>query len=186
MGGTAVEIDYAPFRDAAQLLYSGPWVAERTAAVGAFIEGATTRRASGRPRARSSWAAAPTAPSMPSRASTSSPRSRRAPRPRCKGLDFLVLPTAGTIYRIADLEREPMRYNINLGHYTNFVNFFGLSALALPAGFRPDGLPFGITLIGQPHADRALLAFGARWQRATCRCRSARPRASCRQPTPIP
>ena len=83
-----------------------------------------------------------------------------------KGLDFLMLPTAGTIYRTADIEREPMRYNINLGHYTNFVNFFGLSALALPAGFRPDGLPFGITLIGQPHAERALLAFGARWQRA--------------------
>jgi allophanate hydrolase len=46
------------------------------------------------------------------------------------------------------------------------VNFFGLSALALPAGFRPDGLPFGITLIARPHAERALLAFGARWQRA--------------------
>ena len=40
MGGTAVEIDYAPFRDAAGLLYGGPWVAERTAAVGAFIEAA--------------------------------------------------------------------------------------------------------------------------------------------------
>ena len=40
MGGTPVEIDYAPFLAAAELLYSGPWVAERTAAVGAFIEGA--------------------------------------------------------------------------------------------------------------------------------------------------
>src|SRR5258708_32612687 len=76
-----------------------------------------------------------------------------------------MLPTAGTIYRGADIDGEPMRYNINLGHYTNFVNFFGLSALALPAGFRPDGLPFGITLIARPHAERALLAFGARWQR---------------------
>src|SRR5262249_59657636 len=38
MGGTAVEFDYAPFREAAELLYGGPWVAERTAAVGAFID----------------------------------------------------------------------------------------------------------------------------------------------------
>src|SRR5258707_2124569 len=76
-----------------------------------------------------------------------------------------MLPTAGTIYRRADIGREPMLYNINLGHYTNFVNFFGLAALALPAGFRPDGLPFGITLIAAPHSERALLAFGARWQR---------------------
>jgi allophanate hydrolase len=76
------------------------------------------------------------------------------------------LPTTGTIYRLSDLEREPLLYNTNLGHYTNFVNFFGLAALALPAGFRSDGIPFGITLIGRPHTERALLAFGARWQRA--------------------
>ena len=100
-------------------------------------------------------------------------------------LDFLAVPTTPTIYRIADLEREPVLYNSHLGHYTNFVNFFGLSALALPAGFRPDGMPFGITLIGAAHAERALLAFGARWQRA-CRCRSARPRASCPPWPPIP
>jgi allophanate hydrolase len=57
-------------------------------------------------------------------------------------------------------------YNSHLGHYTNFVYFFGLSALAVPAGFRPDGMPFGITLISSANAERALLAFGARWQRA--------------------
>ena len=87
-------------------------------------------------------------------------------RRRCAELDFLALPTAGTIYTVADLEREPMRFNSNLGHYTNFVNFFGLCGLALPFGFRPDGLPFGITLIAHPYDDQALLAFGARWQRA--------------------
>ena len=38
LGGTAVLFDYAPFKAAAQLLYAGPWVAERTAAVGDFIE----------------------------------------------------------------------------------------------------------------------------------------------------
>ena len=53
-----------------------------------------------------------------------------------------MLPTAGTIYRLADIEREPMRYNINLGHYTNFVNFFGLSALSLcPPASGPTACP---------------------------------------------
>jgi allophanate hydrolase len=165
MGGTAVEIDYAPFLGAAQLLYSGPWVAERTAAVGAFIEGApeaaiwpATREIILRGRTYSAVDA------FEGQYKLAAFKARA--EAESKDLDFLVLPTAGTIYRTADIEREPMRYNINLGHYTNFVNFFGLSALALPAGFRPDGLPFGITLIGQPHADRALLAFGSRWQRA--------------------
>ena len=59
-----------------------------------------------------------------------------------------------------------MLYNSHLGRYTNFVNFFGLWPSPCRAGFRPDGLPFGITLIARPHAERALLAFGARWQRA--------------------
>jgi allophanate hydrolase len=165
MGGTPVEIDYTPFLGAAQLLYSGPWVAERTAAIGAFIEGApeadiwpATREIILRGRKYSAVDA------FEGQYKLAAFRARA--EAESKDLAFLMLPTAGTIYRTADIEREPMRYNINLGHYTNFVNFFGLSALALPAGFRPDGLPFGISLIGRPHGERALLAFGARWQRA--------------------
>jgi allophanate hydrolase len=165
MGGMPVEIDYAPFRGAADLLYSGPWVAERTAAVGAFIEGAreadiwpATREIILRGRNYSAVDA------FEGQYKLAAFKARA--EAESEGLAVLMLPTAGTIYRVADIEREPMLYNINLGCYTNFVNFFGLSALALPAGFRPDGLPFGITLISQPHAERALLALGARWQRA--------------------
>ncbi len=166
MGGTAVAFDYAPFRDAAQLLYAGPWVAERTAAVGKFIEGAdanagvwpTTRDIilSGRQySAVDAFEGQYTLRKLCARAELD-----------MSEVDFLALPTTGTIYRLADLAREPVLCNSNLGHYTNFVNFFGLSGLALPAGFRPDGLPFGITVIGHPHHDQALLEFGARWQRA--------------------
>jgi allophanate hydrolase len=166
LGGTAVEFDYAPFRDAAQLLYSGPWVAERTAAVGAFIEGAadnagvwpTTRQIVLGGRKYSAVDA------FEGQYKLADLKARAAAE--MQGLDLLALPTAGTIYRLADLEREPVLYNSHLGYYTNFVNFFGLSGLALPFGFRPDGLPFGITLIGRAFAERALLAFGARWQRA--------------------
>lgn len=165
MGGTAVEFDYTPFRDAAQLLYSGPWVAERTAAVGDFIDGAgdgdgvwpTTRQIVTGGRKYSAVDAFNGQYAL----GALKARARRI----MHDLDFLVLPTAGTIYTLADLEREPVAYNSNLGHYTNFVNFFELSALALPAGFRPDGLPFGITLVSHHAWDRILLAFGARWQR---------------------
>jgi allophanate hydrolase len=166
MGGIAVEFDYAPFAEAAQLLYAGPWVAERTAAVGAFIEGAdaqarvwpTTRDIILGGRKYS----AVDAFEGQYRLKHLMARASKA----MDGIDFLALPTAGTIYTLADLDREPVRCNSNLGHYTNFVNFFGLSGLALPVGFRPDGLPFGITLIGQRFHDLELLEFGARWQRA--------------------
>ena len=36
LGGEALDIDYAPFREAARLLYDGPWLAERHLAIGAF------------------------------------------------------------------------------------------------------------------------------------------------------
>jgi allophanate hydrolase len=167
LGGTPIEFDYAPFRDAAQLLYKGPWLAERTAAVGAFIESAdekagvwpVTRQIIQGGRAYSAVDA------FEGQYKLEELRGR-AYREMHR-LEFLVLPTAGTIYRVADLEREPVLYNSHLGHYTNFVNFFGLSALALPAGFRPDGLPFGITLVANRHDERRLLAFGTHWQRAT-------------------
>jgi len=166
LGGTPVAFDYAPFRDAAQLLYSGPWVAERTAAVGAFLEGArddagvwpVTRQIILGGREYSAVDAFEGQYELA--------ELRRLAAAEMDGLDFLALPTAGTIFRLSDLEREPVLYNSHLGRYTNFVNFFGMSALALPAGFRPDGLPFGVTLVARPNADRALLALGARWQRA--------------------
>jgi allophanate hydrolase len=165
MGGTAVEIDYAPFRDAAGLLYGGPWIAERTAAVGAFMEAAddtagiwpVTRQIVETGRDYSAVDAFEGQYELA--------ELKAGALAQMAKLDFLALPTTPTIYRVADLEREPVLYNSHLGHYTNFVNFFGLSALALPAGFRPDGMPFGVTLIGAAHRERALLAFGARWQR---------------------
>ena len=46
-----------------------------------------------------------------------------------------------------------------LGYYTNFVNLMDLAAVAVPAGFRPDGLPFGVSLIGRAFSDAALMAL---------------------------
>lgn len=166
MGGTAVPFDYTPFRDAAQLLYSGPWVAERTAAVGAFITGAADD-AGVWPVTRDIILAGREYSAVDAFEGQYELTSLKARAyAGMKDIDILAVPTAGTIYRLSDLAREPVLYNSHLGRYTNFVNFFGMSALALPFGFRPDGMPFGITLIARPHAERALLAFGARWQRA--------------------
>jgi len=166
MGGTAVEFDYAPFRDAAQLLYNGPWVAERTAAVGDFIDKAddkagvwpVTRQIVQSGRKYSAVDAFRGQYQLKALQAEAYEQTRQC--------HFLALPTAPTIYKVADLEREPVLYNSHLGHYTNFVNFFRMCALALPAGFRPDGLPFGITLVAEGHLDNMLLEFGARWQRA--------------------
>jgi allophanate hydrolase len=160
-GGEGVEIDYTHFREAAQLLYAGPWVAERRAALGRFLDDhpedlhPTVRaiiQGADRYRAVDAFEAAYRLAACARR--TEATWSR---------VDFLALPTTGTIYRIADVEAEPVQLNTNLGYYTNFVNLLDLAALAVPAGFRPNGLPFGITLIAPAQADDALLNVGARY-----------------------
>ena len=91
---------------------------------------------------------------------------RRAAERAWTAMDVLVTPTAGTIYRIDAVESEPIRLNSNLGYYTNFVNLLDLAAVAVPAGFRDDGLPFGVTLVGRAGTDARLLAFADRLHRA--------------------
>jgi allophanate hydrolase len=80
------------------------------------------------------------------------------------GLDALLVPTAPVHLKIADVEADPIKLNSLMSRYTNFVNLLDFSALALPAGFREDGLPFGITLIGPAWGERRLCDFGARFE----------------------
>lgn len=159
-GGEPVEIDYAPFRDAATLLYQGPWVAERLAAIEEFIH---LRGDDMHPVVRGIINGASKFTAVDSyRALYRLGESKRAAEAEWQKMDVLFLPTTGTIYKIAAVEADPVRLNTNLGYYTNFVNLFDLAALAIPAGFRPNGLPFGVTLVGPAFSDRALLSLAGR------------------------
>ena len=161
-GNARVEFDYAIFRDAAALLYSGPWVAERYTAIKDFM-GAhsadmyplTATIISGAEK----YSASDVFAAMYKLAELA-----RSAEGEWAKMDVMLLPTAGTIYTHDQVALEPVQANTNLGYYTNFVNLLDLAALAIPAGFRPDGLPFGVTLVGPAWSDRALLetagAFG--------------------------
>lgn len=82
-------------------------------------------------------------------------------------MDVLVVPSTPTIYTHDEIAADPVRLNSNLGYYTNFVNLLDQAAVAAPAGFRSNGLPFGITLIGPAFTDEALLGLADRYHRAT-------------------
>jgi allophanate hydrolase len=77
-------------------------------------------------------------------------------------IDCLVTPTAGTIYRVDEMLADPIRLNANLGYYTNFMNLLDCAAVAVPAGFQSNGLPFGITLVAPAHQDIPLLHLADR------------------------
>jgi allophanate hydrolase len=167
LGGTRVEIDFAPFRDAARLLYEGPWVAERWAALRAFYANhadaflPVTRQiieGGAGPLAVDAFDAAYRLAAL-----------RRAADAAWARVETIVLPTAATIYTRSQVEADPVRLNSRLGHYTNFANLLDTAALAVPGGFRSDGLPFGITLFGPAWSDARLAAIGAALDRSTDR-----------------
>jgi allophanate hydrolase len=161
IGGTRTGIDFKPFREAAALLYDGPWVAERFAAVGEFLtQGpAGVHRLVGdiimssmKYRAVDAYRAAYRLEEL-----------KREAGAQWAGIDVLLLPTAGTIYTHEAVEADPVGLNSNLGYYTSFVNLMDLAAIAVPAGFRNDGLPFGVSIVGPAFSDPALLALGERF-----------------------
>lgn len=165
LGGTRVELDFAPFLDAARLLYEGPWVAERYLATQPLIDEAPGELLEVT-RGIISGGAAPKATDG-FRAQYRLMDYRRQAETVWQSVDVLITPTAGTIYTIAQVNADPVRLNANLGYYTNFMNLLDLAALAVPAGFQADGLPFGITLIAPAFGDDALLPLGARFQHAS-------------------
>jgi allophanate hydrolase len=172
VGGTRVPIDFSPFREASGLLYGGTWVAERFAALGDFI---TANPGAVHPVVASiiMGAARHSAVDAYMCAYRLKELQRLASR-EWERMDVLVLPTAGTIYTLAEIESDPLTLNANLGLYTQFVNLMDLAAIAVPAGFRPDGLPFGISLIGPAFSDPALLAVARRLEdNAEGRCDTA-------------
>ena len=161
IGGTRIEIDFAPFREAATLLYSGAWVAERFAAVGGFLG---SGREGINPVVRDIVLSGTKHSAVDAcRAGYRLEALKRAASAQWEEIDVLVLPTTGTIYSKAAVEANPVALNTNLGYYTNFVNLMDLAALALPAGFRSNGLPFGISLIGRTFTDAGLSMLGERY-----------------------
>ena len=78
---------------------------------------------------------------------------------------MVIVPTAPLNPTIKQIKQEPIKINSYQGTYTNFVNLADMSALAIPAGFRPDGLPFGITLLSHKFNDYALLELANRYMK---------------------
>jgi len=164
MGATLKPVDFSVMHDMAALLYEGPWVAERFAAIEDILN---TNPEALNPvvhgiigRARGMGAV-----------DVFKGEYRRAELARAAEkimaeVDALLVPTTPAIYTLAEVDAEPVLLNSRLGTYTNFVNLLDWCALALPAGLRGDGLPFGITLIAPAWKDAALADFGSRWQQA--------------------
>lgn len=160
LGGERIEVDFAPFLEAARLLYEGPWVTERYLATQPLID-------------KQPEALLPVTYDIISRGSAPSAADAFAAQYRLQALkrsadtmmdqiDVMVTPTTPGIYTLAELEAEPISRNSRLGIYTNFMNLLDYSAVAVPGGYLANGLPLGCTLFADAFQDEALLSLAAR------------------------
>ena len=165
MGGEAVGIEFAPFRAVSEMLYGGPLVAERLAGIREFV---TEYPDAMHPVTRQIMDGGARHLGVDVfEALHRLHQLRGLTLETWEVADVLFLPTAGTIYTIAEVEADPIRLNANLGVYTNFVNLLDLSAIAVPAGFDSGGRPFGATLIAPSFSEVLLVDLGSEFHRRT-------------------
>jgi allophanate hydrolase len=165
LGASVVEIDFEPFLAAGRLLYGGAFVAQRLEAAGRLFEeqpetileplrtilsGATSQSA------LAAYAAEARLRTLRHRVASA-----------WHEIDALMVPTAPTLPRIAEVLADPIGLNGALGMYSTFANLLELAAIAVPVAFRDDGLPAGVTLLGPWGTDARLAGIADRLHRAT-------------------
>ena len=161
----AETIDISQFLDIARLLYDGPWVAERTAALRDVLENrpdilhpVTRRILEGGLALRTVDAFA---------AFHQLTQARRAATELFRHYDALLLPTVPFCPTLAEVAADPVGVNSRLGMFTNFINLCDLAAIAVPAGFDTNGLPIGVTLVGPAWSEGRLAALADRIHRTS-------------------
>lgn len=156
-----VSVDFGPLLELAALLYEGPWVAERHAAVEQFMADQPNQMnevVRGIISKAGNFSATDTF-----KAQYRKEELLREIESLLVDVDGLLVSTAPTAPTIEAVNADPVVLNSQLGTYTNFVNLADFCALAVPAGFRDDGLPFGVTLISGAWKDAELQRLAAQW-----------------------
>ncbi|WP_116134541.1 allophanate hydrolase [Tropicimonas sp. IMCC34043] len=160
LGCEVAEIDFTPFFDVARMLYDGPWVAERMAAVEPLYR---DRPEAFHPvTARIIGSADRFSAADAFRAAYRLAALKRLATAAMAGFDLLCVPTIPTFVSLADLQEDPIGPNSRLGTYTNFVNLLDLCGIAVPTGPRRDGRPGSVTLLARAGEDALAAGLAAR------------------------
>ena len=149
--------DFAPFHEAGNLLFDGPFIADRFSSIGEFVQ------------LNQSSVLATTSTILSKATTVSGPDVFKA-LDRIKRLksyvhslagpeSIFIFPTLAPLYTLAQLLENPVELNSNIGHYSYFANILDMSALSVPTGFYANGMPFGVTLMGLPFRDSFLAQF---------------------------
>jgi allophanate hydrolase len=158
--GTVVTVDVRPLLEAAELLYAGPWLAERWLAFGDKLDDDSAVDPTVRAIVRKGAAltASDAFAGFGRLASLA-----RATEPLWTKVDALLLPVTETHPTLAEVAADPVGVNSRLGRFTNMVNLLDLCAVAFPGPAREDGLPFGVQLLAPAGHDEVVIDLAAAW-----------------------
>jgi allophanate hydrolase len=150
-------VDVGPLLEAGDLLYRGPWVAERLADLGDFLD---ARPESVLPVTRRVLETGLGFTAADAFRAQHRLRELSAAADRLwEKIDVLVLPTIGTTFTHAEIAADPVGRNLILGRYTQFANLLDMAAVTVPNGFTGDGRPASLTLFGPAFSDDTLMAL---------------------------
>ncbi|VXB96326.1 allophanate hydrolase [Aeromicrobium sp. 9AM] len=161
-GVEVVPVDITPLLRAAELLYGGAFVAERTAAVGEHIAKHADLIGTDLD---------PTVAAIVQRGADATAVDYFRDLERLDelgaegqallaGCAALLTPTTTWHPTLAEVAADPVGANSRMGRFTNFANLLDMSSLAVPAG-SVGGLPFGVMLTGPAFDDRLLAEIAA-------------------------
>ena len=165
MGAEVKEIDFTHFVEAGKMLFDGPLLAERYSSLESFLD-SNPDQVNSNVKSIVEKARQYSAVDL-CKEYYRITELKELTRAVFSNIDILMVPTAGTIYRIDEVEADPVNLNTNMGYYTYYANILQLSAIAVPAAIREDGLPFGVCFLAGPQDDASLAALGGTWQQST-------------------
>lgn len=159
--GSRVEpIDTAEFSKIAAILYDGSWVAERWSDLGSFVE----EHGEAVFPVTKQILESGNRPDLTAADLFQTLHQVTAMRAKCAQLfddAIMIMPTAGGTFTREQVDADPIATNSQMGLYTNHCNLSDLGAIAVPAGWAADDVPFGITAFTT--AKRQCLTDGFAW-----------------------
>lgn len=154
-----VDVSLELFLAAGELLYQGPWVAERLVEFGDIL---AAHPDSIHPVVRAIFEGGRNYTAVDAFAALQRLQELKAGVARIwDRIDVLVTPTIGTTFTVEQVLANPIECNTTLGHYTHFGNLLDLLGLSVPTGTTSDGRPSAAMLLGAAQRDDTVLHLAA-------------------------
>jgi allophanate hydrolase len=145
-------VDTRGFHQAANLLYGGPFVEERWAGLGSFIEAHPNSVLTVTEQILRSGSASKYDGASVFKAMHALQEIKLETNKLLKDA-VLVMPTAGGTWTREQVREDPIKTNTEMGIYTNHCNLLDLCGVAVPAEAAAERLPFGITMFASASSE---------------------------------